>query len=86
MLGVAPFLGYLTSRTVGVPGDPGDVGNWADWIGVLALVLEAGLVTVSVGMLRVGVRRPAPVAISSTLADDLDEPLVADGWDLLPPG
>jgi hypothetical protein len=52
LLGVAPFLGFLASRTVGVPGDPGDVGNWADWVGTVALVVEAGLVTVSVGMLR----------------------------------
>src|SRR3954469_14428453 len=60
LLGVAPLLGYLASRTVGVPGDPGDVGNWADWVGTLALVVEAGLVTVSVGMLRAGVT-PAPI-------------------------
>src|ERR1700761_5415194 len=43
LMGVAPFLGYLASRTVGVPGDPGDVGNWGDWVGTVALMLEAGL-------------------------------------------
>jgi hypothetical protein len=61
LLGVAPFLGFLASRTVGVPGDPGDVGNWSDWVGTLALVLEAGLATVSVGMLQARLRRPSPV-------------------------
>lgn len=50
LLGVGPFVGYLVSRTVGVPGDPGDVGNWSDWVGTLALVVEATLITTSVGM------------------------------------
>jgi len=50
LLGVGPFVGYLASRTVGVPGDPGDVGNWADWVGTLALIVEAALVTIGVGM------------------------------------
>ena len=60
LLGVAPFLGFLASRTVGVPGDPGDVGNWADWVGFLALVVEAGLVTVGVAMISTSLRRPSP--------------------------
>jgi hypothetical protein len=78
LLGAAPLLGYLTSRTVGVPGDPGDVGNWDDWIGVLALVVEAGLLTVSVAVLRVGLRRPLTVTRSSALAPDPDEGAPAD--------
>jgi hypothetical protein len=28
LLGVGPFVAYVLSRSVGVPGDPGDVGNW----------------------------------------------------------
>jgi hypothetical protein len=51
LLGVGPFAGYLASRTVGVPGDPGDVGNWADWVGTLALIVEAALLTLGLGML-----------------------------------
>lgn len=51
LLGVAPLLGYLASRTVGVPGDSGDIGNWGDWVGTLSLVVEAGILTLSVGML-----------------------------------
>lgn len=50
LLAVGPFVGYLVSRTVGVPGDPGDVGNWSDWLGTLALIIEATLITISVGM------------------------------------
>jgi len=33
-----------------VPGDPGDVGNWADWVGTLALIVEAALVTIGLGL------------------------------------
>jgi hypothetical protein len=84
LLGVAPFLGYLASRTVGVPGDPGDVGNWADWVGTLALVVEAGLVTVSVGMLGSRLPRPSPVAMVARAADP-DDSTSAESWDLLPP-
>ena len=51
LLGVAPFLGYVASRTVGVPGDPADVGNWGYWVGTVSLLVEAALVVLSVGML-----------------------------------
>jgi hypothetical protein len=51
LLGVGPFVAYILSRTVGVPGDPGDVGNWGYWVGTVALLVEAGLVALSVSML-----------------------------------
>ncbi len=51
LLGVGPFLGYVTSRTVGVPGDRGDVGNWGYWVGTVSLLVEAALVVLSIGML-----------------------------------
>jgi hypothetical protein len=37
---VGPFLGYVASRTVGVPGDPGDVGNWGYVLGTVSLIVE----------------------------------------------
>jgi hypothetical protein len=52
MLGAGPFAAYVTSRTVGLPGDPGDVGNWGDWVGTVSLLVEAALVMLSVSMLR----------------------------------
>jgi hypothetical protein len=58
LLGAGPFIGYITTRTVGVPGDPQDVGNWGYWIGTLSLIVEAALVTLSAGMLLVQPRRP----------------------------
>ncbi len=51
MLGTGPFVGYIASRTVGVPGGPGDVGNWGYWVGTVSLVVETALVVLSVGML-----------------------------------
>ena len=51
LLGVAPFLGYVATRTVGVPGDSADVGNWGDWLGTVSLLVEAALVMLSVSIL-----------------------------------
>jgi hypothetical protein len=51
LLGAAPFIGYVASRTVALPGDPHDVGNWGYWVGTASLVVEAALVVLSVGML-----------------------------------
>lgn len=51
LLGLGPFVAYLASRTVGLPGDPGDVGNWGYWLGTVSLFIEAGLMALSVGML-----------------------------------
>jgi hypothetical protein len=51
LLGVGLFLGFIASRTIGVPGDAADVGNWGDWVGTVALVVEAALVILAVGVL-----------------------------------
>jgi hypothetical protein len=51
LLGTAPFLAYVASRTIGVPGDPGDVGNWGYWVGTVSLLIEAALVSLSASML-----------------------------------
>src|SRR5215467_12785342 len=51
LLGTAPMLGYLASRTIGLPGDADDVGNWGDWVGMVSLFLEAGLIVLSVSVL-----------------------------------
>ena len=51
LLGIGPFIGYIASRSVGVPGDPGDVGNWGYWVGTVSLFIEAALIVLSVTML-----------------------------------
>ena len=52
LLGIGPFIGYLATRTTGIPGDYADVGNWADWVGTAALLAEAALITLSVSVVR----------------------------------
>ena len=61
LLGAGPFIAYIASRTVGVPGDPGDVGNWGYWVGTVSLVVEAALVVLSASML-LALRRRSPSA------------------------
>jgi hypothetical protein len=51
LLGAGPFLAYLASRSVGLPGDSHDVGNWGYWVGTVSLIVEAALVVLSLGML-----------------------------------
>jgi hypothetical protein len=51
LLGAGPFLGYVSSRTVGLPGDRADVGNWGYWVGTVSLLVEAALVMLCVSML-----------------------------------
>ena len=64
LLGVGPFVAYVASRTVGVPGDPSDVGNWGYWVGTVSLFVEAALVALSVGMLLALRHRPSSAAPS----------------------
>jgi hypothetical protein len=57
LLGAGPFLAYITSRSVGLPGDRADIGNWGYWVGTASLVVEAALVVLSTGMLLAGRQR-----------------------------
>ena len=51
LLGAGPFIGYIASRSIGVPGDHGDIGNWGYWVGTVSLFVEAALIVLSVSML-----------------------------------
>ena len=51
LLGIGPFLSYLASRSIGLPGDHADVGNWGYWVGTDSLIMEAALVILCAGML-----------------------------------
>jgi len=65
LLGTGPFVAYVLSRTVGMPGDPGDVGNWGYWVGTVSLFVEAALVALSVSMLLALRRSSGQQAASS---------------------
>jgi hypothetical protein len=48
-----PFLGYLWSRTIGLPGDAPDVGNWLCTLGMASLFVESALLALSATRLRI---------------------------------
>jgi hypothetical protein len=56
-LGAGPFVAYLASRSVGLPGDHADIGNWGYWVGTTSLIVEAALVIMGLTMI-VDRRRP----------------------------
>ena len=51
LLGIGPFVSYVASRSIGLPGDHQDVGNWGYWVGTVSLMVEAALVVLCAGML-----------------------------------
>jgi hypothetical protein len=61
LLGSGPFIGYIASRSVGVPGDHTDIGNWSYWVGTASLIIEAALVVLSLSMLLALRQRSEPV-------------------------
>lgn len=48
LVGAGPFVGYVLTRTTGLPGATDDIGNWGEPLGVVSLVVEAVLVLVAV--------------------------------------
>jgi len=36
-----PMLGYIVSRTIGLPASTGDIGNWLEPLGLASLFVEA---------------------------------------------
>jgi len=46
-------VGYVLTRSIGMPGDPGDVGNWLEPLGVAALITE-GIVVILAGLALAG--------------------------------
>jgi hypothetical protein len=48
----ASFVGYVVSRTTGLPFATYHIGNWSELSGTVALVLEAGVVVIAAQALR----------------------------------
>lgn len=51
LVSVLALLGYLLSRTLGLPEITDDIGNWSDPLGVVAIVSEAVLLLTAVAHL-----------------------------------
>ena len=43
VLSSSPLIGYVLSRTTGLPGAMGDIGNWTEPLGLASLYVEAGV-------------------------------------------
>jgi hypothetical protein len=56
----ATLLGYVLSRTTGLPAATDDIGNWSESLGVWSLVLEAGVVVLAAIALRAKTPRRTP--------------------------
>ena len=63
-LGVAagPFLGYVLSRSTGLPNYSDDKGNWGETSGVISLIVEGLLLVFALGTLAAGRTRARAVA------------------------
>jgi hypothetical protein len=63
LLAAGPLVGYLLTRSVGLPGDSGDIGNWLDSLGLASMFVEVAVLGLSLARLGIGSRwlqRPAP--------------------------
>jgi hypothetical protein len=52
LLPVGAMLGYVISRTVGIPGGADDIGNWTESLGLASLFVEGALVALAAGVLH----------------------------------
>jgi hypothetical protein len=60
-LAASAALGYVLSRTTGLPNATGDIGNWTEPLGLASLFVEGSVVALVVAALP-GVLRRAPLA------------------------
>ena len=47
LCGLAPLVGYIVSRTIGLAGATDDIGNWTEPLGLASISAEASLILVS---------------------------------------
>src|SRR3954467_10887344 len=56
------LLGYVLSRTTGLPNATDDVGNWTEPLGLASLFIEGSVIALGVAAYAVGMaRRPARI-------------------------
>ena len=66
LLSVGAIVGFVCSRTVGLPGSTDDLGNWWEPLGLASLFVEGAMATLGTAVLlgRTAVR-PARLELSS---------------------
>ena len=47
---VAPLIGFVWSRSIGMPSYTDDIGNWTEPIGVASLIVEGLLLVLAAGL------------------------------------
>src|ERR1700722_16102911 len=58
VLGAAPLLGYVLSRSTGLPADGGDIGNWSEPLGLVSMFVEVLLIVLASWRATVARRSP----------------------------
>jgi hypothetical protein len=61
VLGLAPLVGYVLSRSTGLPGDGGDIGNWSEPLGLVSMFVEALVIVLASWRVSVARRATAPI-------------------------
>jgi hypothetical protein len=68
VLAGSALVGYILSRTTGLPNATGDIGNWTEPLGLASLFVEGAVVTVATtAFALVPVGRPAVAARAGQL-------------------
>ncbi|AZI44221.1 hypothetical protein EHF33_15085 [Deinococcus psychrotolerans] len=52
LISLGAIIGFVLTRTTGLPNATGDIGNWGEPAGIISLVAEAAFVALSVTQLR----------------------------------
>ena len=61
LLAATPIVGYIFSRTTGLPGSHDDIGNWTEPLGLASLWVEGAVLAISgYALALVAATRPAP--------------------------
>jgi len=66
----APFLAYVVSRSVGMPGAPENIGNWTEPLGLAALFVEFLVVAISLRALAPALSEVREAAWNPSRLDD----------------
>jgi hypothetical protein len=51
IIALAPMIGYVLSRTTGLPGSDDDIGNWTEPLGLASLWVEGAVVLTAASVL-----------------------------------
>lgn len=71
LLAALTLIGFVLSRTTGLPGAGGDVGNWSEPLGLASMLVEAAFVLVSLYALSLSRRETRP-GVHESVATTVD--------------